>query len=201
MSVAPGRWAALALAAVVLLAGCSSGHGKRRNENASAGSSVAALRASARLASCPAPGRRATGARILPALTVECLGGGPPVELDRLTGRPAVVNLWASWCGPCRDETPGLQAFAALAGGRVRVLGVASEDASRQAALSFLVAAGARYPVAYDESGKLRRELGVSGLPGTVLLRSDGSIATIVRAPVTTASLAAAVRRYLGVTV
>jgi thiol-disulfide isomerase/thioredoxin len=59
----------------------------------------------------------------LPDLTLPCFTGGRPVGLADLRG-PAVINLWASWCGPCRTELPAMQRLADQAGDRLRVVGV-----------------------------------------------------------------------------
>lgn len=204
---ARGAAATLTVAVLLggLLAGCGSGASKdagaARSRPAPSATSLAAVRAAARLQPCPRPGAAADTGRRLPDLTVGCLGGGEPVALDRLTGTPTVVNLWASYCAPCRQETPALQAVAARSQGRLRVLGLASEDVSAQASLAFMTAAGAHYPSLVDTSGRVRRSLGLPGLPGTALLRPDGTIAKVLVGPVSQVSLAAAVHRYLGVTI
>ena len=63
-------------------------------------------------AGCPPLGQQSTAATALPDLELPCLGsaGGsaPALPLRRLTGTPTVLNLWASWCAPCREELPAL---------------------------------------------------------------------------------------------
>ncbi|MGI8870038.1 MAG: TlpA family protein disulfide reductase [Mycobacteriales bacterium] len=188
-----------AVAAAVLLTGCGSEHTSAGGTPT--GGPVSTATPDPSLAACPPPGRKATteGGRALPALTLPCLAGGADVALDRMTGVPTVVNLWASWCGPCRAETPALQDFSARAGAKVRVIGVATTDQSESTARTFLHSAGAHYASVYDESGKVRRALGLPGLPGTALLRPDGAIVKVLVGPVTTTSLTAAVSRYLDV--
>ena len=67
-------------------------------------------------------------------MTLPCLGGGPAVDLAALRG-PLVVNLWDSYCGPCREEMPVLQEFHDQYGDRVGVLGIDYEDPQTVSAL------------------------------------------------------------------
>lgn len=113
----------------------------------------------------------------LPALSLPCYSGGGVVDLRSLRG-PAVVNLWASWCAPCRSELPVLRDFAARNPGTIRVIGVVSAD-SRSASTSLAVDLGLTYPNLYDESGVLLRALRRSGLPATVFLDRRGQIRTV----------------------
>jgi cytochrome c biogenesis protein CcmG/thiol:disulfide interchange protein DsbE len=86
-----------------------------------------------------------------------------------------VVNLWASWCGPCREELPLMQQVADEAAGRVQVIGVVSRDGVPQAE-SFAAEAGVTFPGAFDRDGELMAELGLPGLPYTVFLDADGAL-------------------------
>jgi cytochrome c biogenesis protein CcmG, thiol:disulfide interchange protein DsbE len=150
---------------------------------------------------CPEqPDEPAAGEQTLPALAFDCLGGGT-LDLGRALGAPAVVNLWASWCGPCREELPLLQDFADAAGDRVRVLGVISRDGVPQAA-SFAADAGVRFPGAFDGAGELMAELGLPGLPATYLVDADGALVhTETGAVDSVAELEALVAEHLGVSV
>ncbi|WP_254781918.1 TlpA disulfide reductase family protein [Modestobacter sp. DSM 44400] len=111
----------------------------------------------------------------LPSLTLSCLGPGPAVSLDQLTGRPTLVNLWATWCGPCREEMPLLQDAYVQYGEQVRFLGVDTQD-DPEAAGSFLADLDIGYPHVVDPSGQLLRELGVRGLPVTLVLDQTGRV-------------------------
>jgi thiol-disulfide isomerase/thioredoxin len=112
----------------------------------------------------------------LPPLRLPCLVPGPTVDLSALGGRPALVNLWATWCGPCRDEMPLLQAAYTRHGDDVQFLGVNTQDTT-EAAAAFLPDVGVTYPQVVDLDGKLLEHLRIPGLPVTVLLHPDGSIA------------------------
>jgi thiol-disulfide isomerase/thioredoxin len=96
---------------------------------------------------------------------------------------PAVVNLWASWCPPCREELPVVQQLADAAGDRVRVLGVVSKDGVPQAT-SFAADAGATFPTAFDGEGELMDALGIRALPYTYFLAADGAVAHVEVGPV-----------------
>lgn len=111
----------------------------------------------------------------LPDETFPCLVGSTAVRLRDLRGAPAVVNLWASWCDPCRREMPALQVVHERWGERVQFLGVNVRD-DRDAALSFLADVGVTYPQAVDVVGRLPARLGSPGLPVTVVLDRAGAV-------------------------
>jgi cytochrome c biogenesis protein CcmG, thiol:disulfide interchange protein DsbE len=115
------------------------------------------------------------GGNRLPALRLRCLGPGPAVDLSALRGKATVVNLWASWCVPCREETPMLDRVARRYQARVRFLGVNTKDGPEQAA-GFLREVTTSYPHVVDEEGALLAWLRIPGLPVTVVLDADGRI-------------------------
>jgi thiol-disulfide isomerase/thioredoxin len=75
-----------------------------------------------------------------------CLTAGPVVNPARLGGRPVVVNLWATWCEPCRKEMPILQAADERSGARVQFLGVNTKERPEWAA-EFLQEVKVTYPI------------------------------------------------------
>ncbi|TQN37796.1 thiol-disulfide isomerase/thioredoxin [Blastococcus colisei] len=124
---------------------------------------------------CPEqPEQAAAGAQTLPPLSFDCVGGGV-LDLARAPGVPTLVNLWGSWCPPCRAELPLLQEFADVAGDRVRVVGVISKDGVPQAD-SFADDAEVTFPGAFDGEGALMAELGINALPFTYFLDADGAL-------------------------
>jgi cytochrome c biogenesis protein CcmG/thiol:disulfide interchange protein DsbE len=144
------------------------------------------------------PDRPASGAETLPAVSLPCPGGGT-LDLGRAPGGPTVVNLWASWCTPCREELPLVQEFADIAAGRVGVVGVISKDGVPQAD-SFATDAGVTFPSAYDRDGRLMDELGVNVLPFTYLVDADGALVfTKVGSIASVDELRALVAEHLGV--
>jgi cytochrome c biogenesis protein CcmG, thiol:disulfide interchange protein DsbE len=135
----------------------------------------------------------------LPDLTLDCLGPGPATTLSALRG-PLVLNVWASWCGPCADETPYLIELQKKLGSQVRFLGLDVDDKASQARewLSYM---GVPWPSLQDPSGVSRAKLRYGGPPVTLFIRSDGTVAKVHYGAFTsTREVAAAVADHLGVT-
>lgn len=162
--------------------------------------SAAAIEA-AGLDPCPAtdPSQVATD-QTLPDLVLACLGDGPDVHLAGLRGTPLVLNVWASWCPPCREELPVLAEVSAQAGSKVRFLGVDTADFDPDAALALLRGAGAHYPSVVDYSGLTKPALRWAGPPMTVLVRADGTVAYRAPMPMESADqLRSLITEHLGV--
>ena len=92
--------------------------------------------------------------------------------MNELRGTPVVVNLWASWCEPCKVEMPRL-AEAATEHSGVQFLGVDSLD-SRDGAETFIAEYSVPFPSLFDPDGVIRNELESLGLPVTVFFDADG---------------------------
>jgi thiol-disulfide isomerase/thioredoxin len=138
----------------------------------------------------------------LPAVTLPCLGGGRAVHLAGLRGEPMVLNLWASWCTPCRDELPVLQEFYERADGKVAMLGVDFEDTRPAAALELLRTSGVTYPQVADFDKSVDRALGPHPVPMTVLVSPEGEVVAKLPLEITSADqLADMVEQSLGVRV
>jgi cytochrome c biogenesis protein CcmG, thiol:disulfide interchange protein DsbE len=117
----------------------------------------------------------------------------PKVTVDSLRGKPAVVNFWASWCEPCREEAPHLQRFYERNRERVGLVGVSYTD-NAAGARRFIRKYGWTFPNLSDPEGLAGSEYDLVGLPVTVILDSDGQIAQRLSGPQTEAKLDAAVR-------
>jgi peroxiredoxin len=99
-----------------------------------------------------------------------------PVSLDQYRGRIVVMNLWASWCPPCRAELPDLQRVASLYATRgVSIVGV-NEGESAERARAFAAALQIRFPIWIDGSERYGRAYGVLGLPTTIVVDRRGTI-------------------------
>lgn len=186
----------LAGAAALVLALCACAEAERPDD-AFTTSEVAAAAQAAGFEPCP----RAAGTPLdgLPDVELSCLGSGEPVSLARLDQRPLVINLWASWCGPCREELPFL-ARAHEEFDELTIIGVAYDDTDPLAAIELAEVSGVTYPQVVDSATRIREPLGVVGLPQTVFVGADGTV-DVVRQPYRSYDeLALDLERYLGVT-
>ncbi|MCU0307761.1 MAG: TlpA family protein disulfide reductase [Thermoleophilia bacterium] len=112
---------------------------------------------------------------------------GATVSLEQLRGKPVVLNLWASWCDPCRDEAPILEEVWARYRERgVVVLGLDTEDLTEKA-LAFAKEYGLTYPSLRDPGDDSKRKLGATGVPETWIIDADGNIAMHIIGQVTSA--------------
>jgi cytochrome c biogenesis protein CcmG/thiol:disulfide interchange protein DsbE len=118
------------------------------------------------------PTKAAASPTALPEVTLAAFGQGDPLDLAKLKG-PAVLNVWASWCGPCRKELPHYQAFAQKYAGKVRVLGVDFQDTRADAARALVRRTGVTYPLFADPEGTMRAR----ALPELILVGADGKVA------------------------
>lgn len=118
-------------------------------------------------------------------------------RIAALHGYPAVVNVWASWCGPCRFEFPHLQQAVADYGKRVAFLGIDSED-SDDAASTFLEEAPVPYPSYTDPDKDIADSLGASlGFPDTAFYNRAGKLVYLKQGPYDNgAELRADIERY-----
>jgi thiol-disulfide isomerase/thioredoxin len=203
--------AAAAASGVLLLAGClpaddpdgggtTEGAGRFAVDVDVDTPGLRAAKEQAGIADCPAPDSPAPQVeKPLPEVTLPCLGGGRDVDLSTLRG-PMVVNLWAQWCGPCREELPYYQELHERAGDRVRVLGVDYQDTRPDWALDLLDQTGVTYPSVADPAGELRVPFRVRGLPGVVLVDAEGEVVHVEFLVIESYDqLAALVDEHLGV--
>lgn len=173
-----------ALLAVALLAGCSSSIPSQPTSPAPSQTE-------------PAPG---PGQETLPAVQLAALGRGPALDLATPPGVPTVINLWASWCGPCKAELPLFARAHRELGDRVRVLGIDFADPAPEAARQLAARAGVTFDLYVDPDSTLKADLKVIGLPQTVFVDPGGNVvATERRAFHSYADLSAALARHLGV--
>lgn len=138
----------------------------------------------------PTPASNATAAPLLPT-TVDAL---PPTDvatfrslLAQLKGTPVVVNIWGSWCDPCKSESPMLTA-GARAHPDIQFVGVDILD-SRDGALGFLTTYDVPYPSLFDPAGTIKTSLGALGQPDTYFYDADGTQVSGVTGILSQASL------------
>ncbi|HXF73593.1 MAG TPA: TlpA disulfide reductase family protein [Actinomycetota bacterium] len=116
--------------------------------------------------------------------------------LGELRGTPVVVNVWGSWCTPCRSEAPLLARAHAEHGREVQFLGVDILD-SRTSARRFIDEFGWRFPSVFDPSGAIRDALGLLGQPGTVFYDRGGEPVLTWQGPLDARTLERGLRMIL----
>jgi len=110
---------------------------------------------------------------------------GAPLRLEKFSGSPLIMNFFASWCDPCRDETPLLNALASkTAESGYAVLGIAIQD-KRASVVEFVREAGIAFPVALDLDSKVQRDYRVVGPPATFFVDARGVLRDFVLGPLT----------------
>ena len=170
----------LPLAAALLAAGCS-GNGGAPDQ--SSGGDVRYVSGSG-VTTIP-PGERETA----PALKGKTLDG-KPLDLADYKGKVVVLNVWGSWCPPCRKEAPDLvEASKALERRGVAVVGINTRDATVEPAQAFVRRFKVPYPSLFDPNGEqllgYRSIIPPSAIPSTVVIDAEGRVAAMIIGPVT----------------
>jgi len=131
-----------------------------------------------------------------PPFDLEALNGDGRITSADFEGRVAVINAFASWCAPCREEAPVLRrAYEEADPARVAFLGVAHTD-RRDDATRFLEEFDLTFPAAFDE-GSFGRDFGVRGLPMTFVLDASGNVIATHFGPVSESRLTALIEDAL----
>ena len=129
---------------------------------------------------------------------LECLGGGDSISVDSIRG-PAIINVWGTWCAPCRQELPHFGHLIAKYGDRVDVIGIAVEEKSQTTVKKFVKTHGITWPILYDAAGSTQEKFG-PGVPVTSFINKSGKVVyTRYGAFQSTEELELATIKYLGV--
>ena len=171
---------AVALPSALVLAGCSNDVGSSGNQGYVAGKGI--------ITSVKAADRKQPGA--VAGRTLD----GRQVSLSDFRGKVVVVNVWGSWCGPCRAEAPMLaRASRDLAEKGVVFLGIDSRDPSKDAAKAFVRRFDVPYPSLYDQQGStllaFRGTLTPNSVPSTVVVDPQGRVSGSVLGSLTRTTL------------
>lgn len=131
---------------------------------------------------------------------LNCLTGTEKISVASLRG-PLIVNVWGSWCGPCKQEMPYFVEFNDQANGKVKLLGIAVEEAKAQDAKDFIISYGITWPNLYDAKGITRATFGM-GVPLTWFIDKAGTVVyKHVGVINSTAELIDLAEKYLKVTI
>jgi cytochrome c biogenesis protein CcmG/thiol:disulfide interchange protein DsbE len=134
----------------------------------------------------------------LPEAELPLLDGSGSASLADYRGDWVLVNFWASWCDPCRDESPALERFwKEHRDGGFTLLGVDTQD-NTDDAHEFAREYGLTYPSLHDGSGDYHDDLGMTGVPESVLLDPAGDVALYRPGPFTTDDLRTQVEPLIG---
>jgi cytochrome c biogenesis protein CcmG, thiol:disulfide interchange protein DsbE len=133
----------------------------------------------------------------IPDRTLPKLDGHGSGDFTDYRGRWVLVNVWASWCQPCREESPALERFYGAQRHRgFTVLGVDSRDLTGDA-LDFVRHYAISYPQLHDGEGKVPDDLGMTGFPENFLVDPQGKLALIRRGPITADYLKSDIEPFL----
>jgi len=132
------------------------------------------------------------------SVLLECLDGNSSVDIGKIKG-PALVNVWGSWCGPCKEEMPIFVDFYNKYKDKVSLIGISVEEADAQNARDFIELYGMNWPNLNDPDGSTRATFGM-GVPITLFIDAQGKVAYRKIGVVTTIKeLESDTKKHLGV--
>jgi thiol-disulfide isomerase/thioredoxin len=182
----PARMAGGLLAILLVLAGCAA-----NDPTAPTGGGEQGYPDVGRRLTQVPPGQR----RAAPEVSGPALGSGQTVSSTAYRGKVVVLNVWGSWCGPCRKEAPDLQAASEQTRGVAQFLGINTKDRSEAPAEAFVRANRVSYPSIYDPDGKtllaFAGDLPPSAIPSTLILDKQGRLAVRVLGDISRTTLVA----------
>lgn len=182
--VAPARrGVAVALSLVI---GASLGACSTPNDQSNGQSGYVGTKAS--LTRVP-PGER----RLVPTFSGPGLDGAQTVSSADYAGQVTVLNVWGSWCAPCRLEAPDLQVASVKTAAKSQFIGINTKDYQPAQAQAFVRANQITYPSIFDPDGKVlltfARDLPPSSIPSTLILDRQGRLAVRILGPITQITL------------
>lgn len=110
-----------------------------------------------------------------PELSVQTVNGKGQITRDSLQGKVAIVDFWATWCGPCKQSFPKLEELSKQNQGKVQVVGISVDDKSDGVA-EFAKSNGATFPIGWDDGHAIANRWKVDSMPTTYILDSSGTV-------------------------
>jgi thiol-disulfide isomerase/thioredoxin len=176
---------AAGLAAVVMLAACARTGADEQSRSAG---EVGYPNVARNLTRVPPDQRKE-----LPAVSGPALGTSKTISTQEYRGKVVVINVWGSWCPPCRKEAPDLQAASVETKNVAQFVGITSKDYDPAPAEAFVRSFKITYPSIYDPTGKVlltfAGELPPSAIPSTMIIDRDGRLAVRVLSEVSKITL------------
>ena len=118
-----------------------------------------------------------------PAITVNSLNG-KPLNLSDLKGKVVLLNFWATWCPPCREEIPSMMKLnSAMAGKPFQMVAVSIDEGGRPAIESFFKTSGFSLPAYTDPDNRAAKAYGITGVPETFIIDKNGILIKKVVGP------------------
>lgn len=110
-----------------------------------------------------------------PGLSIKTVNGKGEVTLESLQGKVAIVDFWATWCGPCKQSFPKLEELSKQNSGKVQVVGISVDDKSDGVA-DFAKSNGATFAIGWDDGHTIANRWKVDSMPTTYILDSSGKV-------------------------
>ena len=175
----------VALGATLLLASCARTGADEQTQNAGQVGYPTVPRNLTRIS----PDQR----QVLPTVSGPALGGNQTISTQDYRGKVVVINVWGSWCPPCRKEAPDLQAASVETKDVAQFVGITSKDYDPAPAEAFVRSFKITYPSIYDPTGKVllafAGELPPSAIPSTMIIDREGRLAVRVLSEVSKITL------------
>ena len=176
---------AVALAATLILVSCARTGADEQTQN---GGQVGYPTVPRNLTRIP-PDQR----QVLPTVSGPALGSNQPISTQDYLGKVVVINVWGSWCPPCRKEAPDLQAASVETRDVAQFVGITSKDYDPAPAEAFVRSFKITYPSIYDPTGKVllafAGQLPPSAIPSTMIIDREGRLAVRVLSEVSKITL------------
>ena len=112
-----------------------------------------------------------------PEISVVALAGGAPLKLSELKGKVVLLNFWATWCPPCREEIPSMMKLVSAMNGKpFQMVAVSIDEGGKADIESFFKQSGFSLPAYFDPTGVAVKAYGITGVPESFVIDKQGII-------------------------